>query len=97
MRLSVTRVRGRLVQLLLVHKISEHPFVAALAHSQREFFAVEVNNHSAPTALNRSILLRDNFVIGERIFYLDNVIAVSPWKISLGRTLAFLLNKDQPY
>ena len=34
---------------LLAHKISQHPFVTTLAHSQREFFAIEVNNHAAPS------------------------------------------------
>lgn len=60
------------IRPLLAHKISQHPFVATPANRQREFFTIEMNYLAAPTAFNRSILLRHNFfVIGRGIFYLD--------------------------
>jgi hypothetical protein len=49
----ITGVPGRLIHLLRPQKLRQHSLITSLTHRQRQFFAVQLNYLSTPTALHR--------------------------------------------
>jgi hypothetical protein len=67
--LPIAGVTGRLVHLLGAQKLRQHSLVTSLTHRQRQFFAVQLDYFSTPTALHRqTILLREFLFISQSVF-----------------------------
>jgi hypothetical protein len=58
-----------LIQLLHPQELLQHSLVTTLAHRQRQFFAIQADYLSTPTAPDRqTILLGELFFVGKGIF-----------------------------
>jgi hypothetical protein len=65
----ITGMRGRLIHSLRLQKLGQHPLITRLTHRERQFFAVQVNYLSAPTAFDgQPGLLREFFFIRQSVF-----------------------------
>jgi hypothetical protein len=59
---TVTRMTIGLVHLLCAEKLGQHLLITSLAHRQSQFFAIQPNDLSTPTALNRLLVLLRDFL-----------------------------------
>jgi hypothetical protein len=66
---TLARVTVGLLHLLRPQKFRQHSLITSLAHRQREFFAVQTDDLSAPTTLNgQTVWLRKLLFVSQSVF-----------------------------